>query len=355
MVTMSFYWIPSELIQGGGFLFIYLALIDKIINTQSHRALFHFLAFASLVTVVFGHPLLIFGVVFGLLYYKLYQKKKIKFLSIQLFLSLSIYLFKNKVLPNPYDNTAMGGLGNLKKFFIEFDMTMFGDFFSLLMRDYIFLSTGALALFIHFFRSRQILKLLLFSGFFIGYSFIVNVAQIGAKPQFYIESQYLILSIFVILPMVSEVLFEFKGRWSMTLLISITILSLFRIQKAHSMFTERLNWYRGFLEKTSTCENQKIISVKDDLPMNIILEHWGSAYEFWLLSTIETGETRSILFTNSDKEMTTVLKKKRKKMFITKWTDIPYRWLNPKYFILNDTLSHYEKNCLSQNYLSIKK
>lgn len=61
---------------------------------------------------------------------------------------------------------------------------------------------------------------------------------------------------------------------------------------------------------------------------------WGSSYEFWLLSTLETGESRSIIIEEREGEYDWMLPEK--KTFFTKWGGYPYEQFNKKYFKFED-------------------
>ena len=99
---------------------------------------------------------------------------------------------------------------------------------------------------------------------------------------------------------------------------------------------------KQYVAKTELLENKKLVVRQENFPMDLLVMTWATPYEFWLISTIETGETRSIFITEDMKniEWTRNLNEK----FITKWGAFPYKDLPPQYFILNDTtLYEFEK------------
>lgn len=342
MVTMSFYWIPSELIQGMAFVFLYHALMEKQLSKKTSSTV-KLITFSCLFTAIFAHPLIIFATMYAALYLLLQERRRFIFFGIQLFLMVTIYLSKSKLLPNAYDNNAKGGLNNITKFLKSFDLSGFDDFFQYLIGDYIFLTIGAIGVLLYYFFTKQILKALLFIGFFIGYSIVVNIGQAHHRAQYYIESQYLILSFYVIIPWVKEILPKVKHKSFVGIIGLVALASLARIHQAHIMFTNRLEWQRAFLKQTAEYHHPKIVINKDQVPMDILLEHWGSGYEFWLLSTIETGRTRSIVISNREDEFDKHISSQSKKTFIAKWNQRSYEQLNQRYFILCDTSSYYQK------------
>ena len=343
MVTLSFYWIPSELMQAVAFVFLYLALLHKLLQREENSILLLVSSFLCLVTAVFGHPLIIFAVLFGILFFALHEKKKYLLIVSQLLLAVAIYVFKGKVYPNYYDNQAKEGLSNLIDFFKKIDLSSMQDFFTYLYGDYILLSISLLAVLSFYLYQKKPIKFLLVVVFFVGYSIVVNVAQAYLRSQYYIESQYLILSVITLLPLTFDILPKLKRNLTLAILAMVITISLIRIQQAHKPFTERVDWYRNYLEKSKDYETKKIVLHKDQMPMDVLLEHWGTAYEVWLLSTIETGETRSIVVIESEDELKKVFEKQRKQQFIAKFNQVFYKDLNPRYFILKDTSSYYQK------------
>ena len=62
---------------------------------------------------------------------------------------------------------------------------------------------------------------------------------------------------------------------------------------------------------------------------------WATPYEVWLLSTIRTGHTTSIMVTDSDNNLDWMLHHNKK--FVTRWGLFKYDDLPSKYFVLQDT------------------
>lgn len=57
------------------------------------------------------------------------------------------------------------------------------------------------------------------------------------------------------------------------------------------IYKERYLWEETFLDQNM---NKKIFIEADLAPKKILLDYWGTPYEFWLLSTAETGKSESI-------------------------------------------------------------
>ena len=122
-----------------------------------------------------------------------------------------------------------------------------------------------------------------------------------------------------------------------TAFVLIMLTGIVRIYYYHIPITNRLNWQRTFLAKH---EGKKLIVHERHAPMDTLMMSWGSAYEFWLLSTIETGETASIAISNNIDSLITPPGKI--KSFITEYGGYPYAMLPERYFKFTDTVSTYE-------------
>lgn len=85
---------------------------------------------------------------------------------------------------------------------------------------------------------------------------------------------------------------------------------------------------------------KKLIIPAQFAPMDTLLMTWGASYEFWLLSTLENNESRSIIIENDIYEFNWA--KDNNKAFIAKWGNFDYQNLNKTYFKFNDT-TRYER------------
>lgn len=336
MVTHTFYWIQSELPQGMSFAFLYFALLDNILKKESIPNYFFPLAFIILVIVCFTHPLLVFAEIFVLLFFILNYKNKRKLIQWNILLVVGFYITKSIFFKTAYDNTAMGGLKNIRLLFPNyFTITSNANFFKYLLHDYYLLLLLSVFMFAFYIRQQQYRKLVLVACFFLGYLFIVNISYPDGTNQYYIENQYLILSVFLFISFAFDVIPTINYKYLLIGFSFVAVISLIRIYNAHELYTTRLNWNRQFLAKTAALENKKLIVNKDNVPMDILMANWSSSFEFWLLSTIENDTSRSIIIIDNKDEIT--WQKGYNKIFVTKWDTPEYSTLNKKYFNFTDT------------------
>ncbi len=342
MTTHSFYWIQCELMQGIAFGFVFLAYTEAIYQKEqlpSHSLIFLpvFMFF-----LIFFYPLMPVIIVFGLAYGWLNNPgKKVRYIVTGACFLLMVYL-KLKFFKNYYDTEAMLRLDNFYALFPNyFSAKSFKDYAYYFTHDYYFAPIFLLTLILFYLYKKRWIKLLLLLGFYLGFSILMIGTYPNGADQFYLEPQYSILSFFIVLPLSYELLPSVKRQITFVIIIIFIIMvSLTRIWNAHHHYTARLNWFRDILKNTTVTNSQKIIIPKQKVPMERVLMTWGSSYEFWLLSTIEQGISRSIIIEEAPNEFDYEMDKN--KGIITKWGFYNYSDLNERYFNFTDT-SFYKK------------
>ena len=343
MVTHTFYWTQSELPQGMAFTVLYFALFSKSLENETVPNYYFGWALPLLFLVVFVHPLLLFVMVFTYLFLALSHAHKRAFVLYNLMGFVLMYYIKTKVFKTDYDAQAMDGLKNVFKLlprFLTLESTQrFGTY---LLKDYYALLLVFLTVVGWYSLRKAWLKLALVVSFSIGFICIVNATYYNGAQQYYIENQYLVLSIFVLLPLIYDVLPELRlKQWSVSIVPIIILMGLVRIGYSHGIYTERLDWMRQFMTSTASEGPKKLVVASSKVPTSTLLMTWGSHYEFWLLSTIEQGITRSITIEEKSGEYDWTMNNSH--AFVTRWGVFNYTELNKKYFILNDTVAVYQR------------
>ncbi len=148
-------------------------------------------------------------------------------------------------------------------------------------------------------RNRQYAQLIWLLTFFTGLTLVINVCIYqGYAQQFYLELQYSILALFIAFPLVCDILPAYKNISAIGILSKCAILCFIRIHDTAVQYTERLNWQRSVLKDTKG----KLIISEQKVPMPLLKMSWGSAFEFWALSTLKEKETRSIIIEEQPNE-----------------------------------------------------
>jgi hypothetical protein len=325
----------SELPQAVALSFIYFALFYHIMIKEKIPFYYFPIILILLITIGFTHPLVLFVEIFTLIFFILHYPLNRKFISWNLVAVFVILLIKSLYFKTEYDTNAMSGIQNLYKLFPNYlNLQSNKNFIQYLIHDFYFIVVLFILLLIFQIRYKQYKKLLLTIFFSFGYLFVVNISYPNGANQFYIETQYLLLTVFVLLPFSFDVFPKIKSVHKYTAVSFMLLFCLIRINHSHKIFTQRIQWERNILAKTETLPNKKVIIITDEKINETLLMTWASSFEFWLLSTIENNSSRSIIIVDNDKELT--WQKDHNKSFITKWEVTPYDKLDKKYFIFND-------------------
>jgi len=340
ITTHTFFWIQCEAVQGTVFTITYLAFVEHQIKKGTMANWFHFISPITLIIIVFFYPLLpiivIFILVFLFLEYKI-MGRWLFLISTQLVL---IYLIKINFFNNAYDTQAASAINNLSLLFPNYlDLPSNKVFLEWMLKDYYLLPLFSIWIILFYIKKRASAKLILFVSFFIGYLTLINVSYYDrAVHQFYLEPQYSILSIFIAFPLAYHILPTINIKLRNIVLAAVILLFITRILITEKEYTQRVSWFKTTIH---TIKDKRILH-KEELPIDLLKMTWASPYEFWLISTIETGTTSSIITQEQTEELDWAKKKKFSKKFLTRWASFDYRDLNSQYFILKDTVDIYK-------------
>lgn len=338
MTTESFYWIQSELLQAIAFTVLFFALLTRKNYLKDREVVPIFLLILMLITAIYFHPLLIivfvFFSLFLLLDFRFVPTRKMIWSA--LITAAVIMIIKNYFLPVPgYDANASESIRNFRGLFPHyFNLRSNTDFLNDLLRKFYLLIPSLLLMTVYYFRNRRYKKLLLCWSFVLGYLALVNITHTQGD-SFYMESLYLPLSVFVIVPLMFDVFPAFSFPVQFGIMNVIIITRIISIQQAHIPYSQRIVWEENFLKKTESLPQKKLLIDEKEVPLDTLKMAWGSPYEFWLLSTIKKNETRSVVITDHPEAFGWALADN--KSFITKWGVFKYDQLPERYFTMHDT------------------
>lgn len=341
MTRHTFFWAQSELPQAMAFGFIYMALLHQYLQSTKLGWLRASMLILTLITAVFTHPLMIFFFLFSLFYtFILYPLEKKKVFVQTLFVFL-ITVVKNVYFKTSYDLSAMSSIKNGLNLFLQNPKLLsHKNYVHYFLFDYWLVTLIFITVLIWSLKNRKYYFFFFFSLFFLGYSFIVNLSEAYGAHQFYIENKYLPLVVFVTFPLVYQI---FPLMNNKKILTTVTILmigfSLFGIYEIQPMYLKRVNWYRTLLSSTAQLKQNKLIVPKSKAPEEILLMFWASSYEVWLLSTLETGVSRSVIIEEHEHEFPEATSKTND--FQAKWGIFPYSTFDKKYFNFIDSTTAY--------------
>jgi hypothetical protein len=293
LVSETFYWTTSEIKQGMSFS-IFFAGVLLALPLEKFSSLKMYLTCALymvlLTTLVFFHPLIIIPVIFVCGYLKL--KGNIQLNKTLIFCAVmiaAIMAAKYFVIPIPwYDKQKYSG----GKYFIDyfpnyFSLASFSKFVNYIIKDWYLYALMLLTVICFYAFKKMWLKLIWMVAFTLGYLLVVNVTHPNGADKFYIESFYLMLSIFVLFPFVFEVAPLMNVKIALSMIAVIFFLRLNTIYHAHKPFTERIVWINEMLKRNKG----KFIVSEYHVPMQKLKMTWGVPYESILLSSIASPES----------------------------------------------------------------
>lgn len=341
MARHTFYYCLSELVQGVTFFFFYIALLIQLHNSQKASWWQWLLAIVSLWVAVFSHPMMLFYPVFIFCFYVLKYRAKAKIfisgaLLYALFQFIKMYFFKS-----PYD------VGSTQKFYDGlvllphfYDTAAFKDLVQYFIKDYYLIAVLMVWTLVHYLRSKEWLMFVFIMFYSIAFLLINIITEPNGAFQFYIEARYILFSLFVIFPLVYDVLVALKPKvWGFVIFGCLAI-SLLGIYNTHGKYSARNDLLRALLHEMETKEQEKIIVQKAALPAHLVMMTWPVAYECWGLSTIEQGVSRGLIIEETDRQFEQYPLSNNG--FLSIYGYMPYKEFSSKYFIFKDSVGYYQ-------------
>lgn len=341
MARHTFYYCLSELVQGVTFFFFYIALLMQLHNRQKARWWQWLLAILSLVVAVFSHPMMLFYPVFILSYLVLKYRAKSKVFIIggivyALFQFLKMHFFKS-----PYDVGATqrfyDGLALLPHFY---KTTAFKDLVEYFIKDYYLIAVLMIATLVYYLREKQWIMFAFILSYSIGFLIINIITEPNGTFQFYLEARYILFSLFVIFPLVYDVLGALHPKLWIALVTACLAISLLGIFNTHGKYSARVAMMNSLLQEMAAKGQEKIIVPQDALPAHLVMMTWPVAYECWGLSMISQGVSRGVIISENDQQFAQFPSSKKGFLSINGY--MPYCEFPNKYFIFKDSANYYQ-------------
>jgi hypothetical protein len=387
LVNNTFYWAQNEVIQAISLGFVFWSLLLRRGSFAAFRWFDYPLTLGILITLVFFHPLMLFPFAFTSAYFlsfKLqadsYKKQAASYaskslslplLAVSLFGFFAISFLKNNLMPNFYDTTTSTRIvlhETLLNFVLRItEIPSYKDFMSHLWSDFALLPIVLTALTVFYLIKKSILKLLLIWLSLIVYILIVMISYREGGSWFHIESQYLPMSIFLIVPLIWEFIPEisdFKFQISRiseamnvhsgiiktgnlttkTLSIILTIAVIFRlvdIYLTHDFYEKRTAYIGELLDKTKKLNGNKFAVEERLIDKNRLLQSWGLAYETLNYSALKSPDSirTIVVFADLNAIMT---QSNDPKVFKGTFKDVAFQKLNQRLFYQIDTINPYK-------------
>lgn len=347
----SFYWMQNELLQAVSLMFVLWSLWLRRGDWGRFNGLDWALSALLATTVAYYHPLVFFPLAFMWCWFWL--KKELptrRFLigAAALFALIfsSKYIFRQ---PNFYDRGMTGQYVREFNFSLEklLASNSFGDFIAHLNGNFLLL-LPLLALVTGFYLwKKHWWKAALAPGATLFYCLLI-MQRFLADDRWYIqESHYQALAVFLIVPLVWDVLpgrlskFSKLGKPAVVLISAILLtIRLAGIWSTHEPYTARLSYIRGILEKTKKLEGRKFVIGQEQADRKMLMMYWGLPFETLQMSALASPDSVRVvaiadapgqpLLWSSGDSMVSFLMIRRK----------AFRDLPPRYYRMTDTLPY---------------
>ena len=347
MTVHTFFWVQNEVIQGISVVFVYFALLINRERSQKIRWFDFPLALLILIAAVYFHPLNVFAFVFCILFFLISSDNIINLQKIIFSVASWIAIVVAKVYITKVSTYDVGSMQrfttNISKPIAELKHgEAINLFLSHCFDDFVILILLALSIAIYYTTTKEYRKLVLFSLLTISYILLVLVSFYDSKFWFYLESQFLPLSVIFILPLVFDIIPSFKKERTALITISALIVyKLFYISYSSQIYTQRLNYLNELLIYTYRFDSTKFMVDNDDIQQNKLLMHWGCAYETLYLSLLKSPDsTRTIVIYDEPKNELWITGQKNS--FHAAYDMIKYPEANHNYFNFKDTVHSYK-------------
>ena len=332
MQVHTFYWIQSELIQACVFSLFFTSVFSK----YPKASVVAFLGYAlGAITILYAHPLGIVALLFGLGYLFIDDEKyrSRTFWGIILtIVIMAIYKYKFANL-GTYDTKAFGMFdGFADRIGQIFSLPSTEMFFSRLLSTYYILGVAFITITVIFIKSKQWLKLAWVFIAIVGWLALILTTYHWGGEQFYIESFYLMLGLFIAIPIAWDFWPKIEYKYIAPLLLSIFIIvRVVQIWEAKTIYQDRLAWTTEKLDEMNTFEEQRFYIKKSNTPMYIIQLEWAMPYEMLLLSSLKEQDKglKTLYIMQNDEDENAITD--TKDAFTTIFGPVRYEWLGTRF------------------------
>lgn len=333
IVSHSFFWPQCELVQGVSWFLVYVAYMEWIRIKKNSSLLVFISVPLFILSLVFMHPLIALVYTYYYLFVLIEKRSDAKLIFYNLFLFLLILLFKILFFENSYDSVFSD---KLSSFVSNFSNEKIGsklvDVFERIFINYKLLSLIFVSFCIYLILKKKWLPLLLLTSYSFGLILLKTICYNVEMDLFYSEVQYNLVAFFVICMIVEYTLLPIE--WPTEFLILPLVFSLFFYRVVHisDIYTNRLMFLQDLIHKYQT---KKVLIRAGETEYTKLKLVWGSSFETWLISTLQSGVSSSIIISdNPDKYKEDM---KEVNVWLTEWETFKYEQLNPKYFVFKDT------------------
>lgn len=302
LVSHTFYWVQSELFQAVILLLFFFGMVMKWMPLKWKHLI---VLIPLLPVIIFLHPLIFIAFIFISVFIMLsggFEKSKPYYWLMLAFL-LTLVLKHTLVPVKPYDASSYKMIqGVLEHYAQFFSIKSTQNLIQYLLTDYFFILPLWAIISWYYFKAGMWKKMALFQSFFWGYLLLINLSYARGLHQYHAESFYRMLVVFLIIPLLYDLWQNKSYRKIMLVAIPIMILiRLVNISQRHHIYTQRVEWHRSLIKKTSGLKTDKLTLFEKDAPQNKPDITWATPFVTSLISTHDDpNSTKTILLTKEN-------------------------------------------------------
>jgi len=349
--TESYFWTNNEIHQAIALFCLGMGLFDYFNERNSTNRILILIPISFIIGLsVLTHPLMLIVIIYYFIFDFIHNRQKI--FSIEYFIVYGITLFFGSLKyllsrSNWYDSQKISAVQNLK---LEEILGVGQDadfirFFSELPTIYPIALIGILILVADIVINRQWLKGLLSSGFLLIHVILVALVM-DIYNRFYAESQYMLISFFIILPLIIryDLLHDsFKKIIGLYVILSV-IWWWVQFGFSARTFKQRVEWIKTKIDTLQKSNHQKgIITQLNDEEMALLKFTWALPSETLILSSAGTEGTVTIIMEEN------MNSNQLSEIFHDCFETRPILYLNPNYFDIKNGQPYLELDSLNFN------
>ncbi len=338
--TESYFWTNNEIHQAIALFCLGIGMFDFYRDSASTKKFRTFVASLFIGLSILTHPLMLIVIAFYIIIDFLHNQKRIQSKETIFLYSLIFFFGVIKFVlsqANWYDGQKIDSIKNANfssLMYISKD-TEFILFFKELPIIYPMACVGII------FCLAGVFSKILRTFSFVSIAFIlIYVGLVGlvvdVYTRFYIESQYMLISFFIILPLV----LNFEKFCSSTRKIfgiyCIVSILCWWIQFSHfsKSFSQRVEWFYSKIEILQSNDAQKaILSGLTDKEKIVLKMSWGIPSESLLLSSLK-GKSRTLILDEHMKSSP------NDDIYHDCFEIRPHSYLNPQYFLIEKDIQY---------------
>lgn len=338
LVSHTFYWAQSELLQAIVLVLFFYGVVMKLMPLKG----WHLIILTPLTPVIiFLHPLIFIPFLFLWLFILLSNKfpKNIWYYAIFVIFVITLFVKHFWIPTGAYDNKSYGNAdGIFSRLFDVFGKKSSRDFLHYCLTDYFFILPLFVFINYYYIKYKNWLKLVLFLSFFLGYFELINLSYHWGISQFHVESFYRVFVVFLVIPLIFDIWDDLKYRKVLLYLIPFMVfVRLINITARHDIYTARVEWNKELLQKVSSFEERKFVLLEKDAPENRPLISWATPYVTSFLSTLENPDSTVTVLLVSENNKNYQEHLSEQKLFLGPWGPLLIPRFKQNYFHFDTT------------------